>query len=107
MKFEVSPNIAVYVPDLKQAKHYYAEVLGFEEVPTTERWVEFKSGPNRLFIMEDKTFNKNVHELFVQDLDKAKMALLAAGCQIVRWEGKGKDCYIKDPYGMYFNVWEK
>lgn len=46
-------------------------------------------------------------ELFVDDLEKAKEHLLSNGCTILKWEGKGKDCYIEDPYGLRFNIWEK
>ncbi len=46
-------------------------------------------------------------ELFVDDLDTAKAHFLANGCKILRWHGKGKDCYIEDPFGVRFNVWEQ
>jgi len=23
------------------------------------------------------------------------------------WEGKGKDCYMRDPFGLTFNLWEE
>lgn len=28
------------------------------------------------------------------------------GCQVVVWEGGGKPCYMRDPYGFVFNLWE-
>ena len=46
-------------------------------------------------------------EFNVDDLDEAKEYLLANDCTVVKWEGKGKDCYMRDPYGLVFNLWEK
>jgi hypothetical protein len=46
-------------------------------------------------------------EIVVDNLEEAKQHLLDNGFAIVRWEGKGKDCYVKDPFGMIFNVWEE
>ena len=107
MSYEMSPNIAIYVPDIDAARVFYVDTLGFEEVPTKERWLELRSGPNHLFLMESGSESGAVHELFVDDLEKAKQELLSQGCEIIRWEGKGKDCYIKDPFGVLFNIWEK
>ena len=45
-------------------------------------------------------------ELFVEDLEQARDELLAQGCEVVRWRGKGRDCYIRDPFGVTYNLWE-
>ena len=45
-------------------------------------------------------------ELFVDDLEAAKRFLTDNGCKIIRWEGLGKDCYIEDPFGLRFNIWQ-
>ena len=107
MSFEISPNIAVYVNDLNKAKEFYVGALGFKETPSSERWVELRSGPNNLFLMQSDSESGAVHELFVNDLEKAKSKLLAQGCEVIRWEGVGKDCYVRDPFGIIFNVWEQ
>ncbi|MBI2845393.1 MAG: hypothetical protein HYX86_02480 [Chloroflexi bacterium] len=48
-----------------------------------------------------------VFEFIVADLEEAKGELLAAGCQVVRWEGKGRPCYMRDPFGFTFNLYEE
>lgn len=68
MIYEMSPNIAIYVQDISLAKEFYVGVLGFIELESPERWVELKSGPNRIFLMESKKEQGSVHELFVKDL---------------------------------------
>ena len=105
MKYTFSPNIAVYVKDLEKARRFYVDSLGFESIASTERWIELRSASTNLFLMRADT-EFQVHELFVKDIDKAREDLISSGCEIIRWEGKGKDCYIKDPNGMFFNIWE-
>ncbi len=107
MSYEMSPNIAIYVSDLDRAKEFYIKTLGFAEIPSSERWVELRSGPNNLFLMECNSETGPVHELFVEDLNRAEDKLLAQGCKVIRWRGKGQDCYVEDPFGVRFNVWEK
>ncbi len=46
-------------------------------------------------------------EFCVDDLDVARDSLISKGCRVIKWEGKGKDCYLKDPFGMIFNLWEE
>jgi predicted enzyme related to lactoylglutathione lyase len=46
-------------------------------------------------------------ELFVDDLAEARKRLEANGCKVLRWRGKGQDCYIQDPFGVIFNIWEE
>jgi hypothetical protein len=45
-------------------------------------------------------------ELLVDDLEDARDELVANGCEILRWRGRGQDCYIKDPFGVIFNLWK-
>jgi len=40
----------------------------------------------------------------VPDLDAAKSALLAAGCTAVEENPAVPRCYIRDPYGLVFNI---
>jgi len=48
-----------------------------------------------------------VLEYLVNNLEAAKEYLLKNGCETVKWEGKGRDCYMKDPFGTIFNLWEE
>ena len=58
-------------------------------------------------ILEDDVLSGPVMELFVEDLEKAREILVANGCKVLRWRGKGQDCYIQDPFGVIFNIWEQ
>ena len=69
--------------------------------------LHIRSGDLNLYIMDNDDLRGTVMEFNVDDLDEAKEYLLANDCTVVKWEGKGKDCYMRDPYGLVFNLWEK
>ena len=45
-----------------------------------------------------------VFELLVPDVQAAKRELIAAGCAIVEEDPSVPRCYIRDPYGVVFNL---
>jgi catechol 2,3-dioxygenase-like lactoylglutathione lyase family enzyme len=106
MKVKMSSNIAVRTKNSLEAVEFYSEVLGFKPRPENQTHTDLDATPLNLFIIEDTEFSGLVLELFVDNLETAKEQLLAKGCEIIRWEGKGKDCYIRDPFGVTFNLWE-
>jgi len=105
MPYKFSRCISFPTADRDRAADFYEKVLGFEVVERQDRFVEFKAEQNRIFI--DQSDNRGpVMELIVPDLEKAKQHLIKNGCHILTWNGKGKDCYIRDPFGFLFNIWE-
>jgi catechol 2,3-dioxygenase-like lactoylglutathione lyase family enzyme len=107
MIFRMSPNVAVRTERLAEAVEFYNNVLGFENRSDDPELADLDAGPLRLFVIEDQEFRGPVMELFVDDLEQARQTLVANGCQVLRWRGKGQDCYVKDPYGVIFNIWEE
>ncbi len=45
-----------------------------------------------------------VLEVTVADVTEAKQRLVAAGCEIVKDEPDFPRCYVKDPYGLIYNL---
>ena len=108
MKFKMSPNVAVRTQkQFDEALKFYTNVLGFENRSTDPELGDFDANPINLFVLEDDEFRGPVMELFVEDLEEARKYLEANGCKILRWRGKGQDCYIEDPFGVRYNVWEQ
>lgn len=107
MIFRMSPNVAVRTRRLSEAVQFYTNVLGYENRTDDQDLADLDAGPLRLFVIEDQEFRGPVMELFVDDLEKARETLVANGCQVLRWRGKGQDCYVKDPFGVIFNIWEE
>ena len=108
MKFQMSPNVAVRTQkQFDEALEFYKNVLGFENRSTDPNLGDFDANPINIFVLEDDEFRGPVMELFVEDLEEARKYLEANGCKILRWRGKGQDCYIEDPFGVRYNVWEQ
>jgi catechol 2,3-dioxygenase-like lactoylglutathione lyase family enzyme len=107
MIFKMSPNVAVRTERLSEAVEFYSKVLGFENRSDDPQLADLDANPLRMFVIEDQEIRGPVMELFVDDLEKARQILVANGCQVLRWRGKGQDCYVKDPFGVIFNIWEE
>ena len=105
MKFRMSPNVAVRTEQVSDAVEFYSTVLGFTNRSTSPDQADLDANPLNLFIIEDHEISGPVMELFVDDLEQARDELLAHGCKVLRWRGKGQDCYIQDPFGVVFNLW--
>jgi catechol 2,3-dioxygenase-like lactoylglutathione lyase family enzyme len=103
----MSPNVAVPTVRTGEAALFYSEVLGFPRREGPGGVDVIGADPITLFITDDAELHGPVLELFVDDVEAARDTLVARGCEVVRWEGKGRDCYVRDPYGVTFNLWEE
>ncbi len=106
MKVKMSPNVAVRTDRYQEALDFYSNVFGFENRSQDPDLGDFDASPLRLFVIEDSELSGLVHELFVEDLETARDELVNAGCEVIRWRGKGQDCYLRDPFGVVYNLWE-
>lgn len=107
MKIEMSPNVAVRTDRYQEALAFYASVFGFENRSDDPDLGDFDASPLRMFVIEDSELQGLIHELFVEDLETARGVLVEAGCEVIRWRGKGQDCYLRDPFGVIYNLWEE
>ena len=105
MKYKMSCCVCLQTPAQKQALAFYRDVIGLPVKCDDRAIVELDASPIRLFLDQGEP-RELIFELLVPDLEAAKKELTAAGCKIIRWEGKGKCCYIRDPFGQMFNLFE-
>jgi catechol 2,3-dioxygenase-like lactoylglutathione lyase family enzyme len=105
MPFKLSRCISLRHPARDHVVKFYKNVLGFEVVDKIGEASELNTDPIRFFVDQAEP-RELVLELLVPDLEAARIELVEAGCRVVKWEGKGKDCYIRDPFGTTFNLWE-
>lgn len=105
MSFKFSRCICLQSPDAEKALAFYRDVLKLPQVNATDEMPELKAENNRLFF-DAGELRGPILEFIVPDLEKAKAELLAAGCTVIRWDGKGGCCYLQDPFGFWFNLWE-
>ena len=107
MKFWMSPNVSIRTDQFAEAVRFYNQVIGFEIRSQGDTTADLDASPLNLFIDDDRELEGPVMELFVDDLEAAREVLVANGCEVLRWKGKGQDCYIQDPFGVRFNIWEE
>lgn len=105
MPFKMSGNLLLAHPEAKEAAAFYKETFGLTVYEETSDETGFTTGDNILYFAQEPE-SGFVYEYYVPDLEVARKELEAKGCQVVVWEGKGKPCYMRDPYGFVFNLWE-
>lgn len=106
MKFKVSDRSAVQVKDAAAAAEFYGGVLGLP-ISEEEGFHSVAAGPLTLYIDPSEIGEGIVLELCVADVEAARTYLTARGCKVLRWEGVGKVCFIEDPFGIRFNLWQE
>jgi catechol 2,3-dioxygenase-like lactoylglutathione lyase family enzyme len=106
MPYKVSRCIAFQIPNRQKAIDFYTEVLGLKLKNEQGDMPEIDTGHIRLFLDEGEPMPP-IMELIVPNIEAARQELMENGCEVIRWEGKGKPCYIKDPFGFLFNVYEE
>ena len=107
MKFRMSTNVSVRTDRFNDALRFYNQVIGFELRKQGAGSADLDANPLTLFVDDDQELAGPVMELFVDDLEAAREVLVANGCKVLRWKGKGQDCYVQDPFGVRFNIWEE
>jgi len=89
--------------DLGAVKAYYAGELGFPIVLDTDSMVGFDTGELTLYYERGEP-GPPVFEFFVDDVVKAKSRLIAAGCEMVEEDPSRPRLYVRDRFGLVFNV---
>lgn len=105
MPFTFSRCLCLQAPDADKVLRFYRDIMGLPMVNANDAPPELRAGQNQLFFDNGEPRGP-IMEFNVPDLEKAKEELIAAGCTVVRWEGKGRCCYMQDPFGFWFNLWE-
>lgn len=101
--FDSTRDVIIKVPDMQQAQDFYTGVMGLKQTERYESCIGFETGGFRLFVEQGKEPGP-VFEFLVPDLEAAKQKLLAAGCRIVEDDPKAPRLYMRDPYGLTFNL---
>jgi catechol 2,3-dioxygenase-like lactoylglutathione lyase family enzyme len=95
-------DILIQAPDPKKAAQFYVEQLGF--TVTSETPMIGLHGENiNLFIEQGPTLGP-VLEVTVANVEEAKHRLVRSGCEIVKDEPDFPRCYVKDPFGLIYNL---
>ncbi|MGA7674706.1 MAG: VOC family protein [Rhizomicrobium sp.] len=98
-----SADILVQAPDPKQAALFYIKQLGFEITDETPDLISLRGKRINLFIERGPALGP-VLEVTVDDVEQAKRRLVMSGCEIVKDEPDFPRCYVKDPFGLIYNL---
>jgi catechol 2,3-dioxygenase-like lactoylglutathione lyase family enzyme len=96
-------DILIQAPDPKTAAAFYVDELGFEITGETETLICIHGPKINLFIEQGPALGP-VLEVRVANVEKAKDQLTNRGCEIVRDEPDFPRCYVKDPFGLIYNL---
>jgi Glyoxalase-like domain len=96
-------DILIQAQDPKHAASFYVEQLGFEITGETPRMVSLHGEHINLFIERGPALGP-VLEVTVASVEEAKLRLVESGCEIVKDEPDFPRCYVKDPFGLIYNL---
>jgi len=101
--FKASRDIIIRTEKWSEALRFYESVLGLPITERSETIAGFETGAFCLYVERGKEHGP-VFDFLVPDIQEAKRQLVAAGCTVIEENPEIPRCYIKDPYGMIFNV---
>ena len=96
-------DILIQAKDPKTAARFYVDQLGFSITDDNPRMVALHGDNINLFIEPGPPLGP-VLEVTVDDVDQTKARLKQSGCEIVKDEPAWPRCYVKDPYGLIYNL---
>jgi predicted enzyme related to lactoylglutathione lyase len=96
-------DILIQAPDAEKAALFYVNHLGFEITDNNPKMIGLHGKHINLFI-EPGPFLGPVLEVTVDNVVDAKQRLVEEGCEVVKDEPDFPRCYVKDPFGLIFNL---
>jgi predicted enzyme related to lactoylglutathione lyase len=96
-------DILIQAQDPRTAARFYVELLGFEITDDNPKMIGLHGKHINLFIEPGSPLGP-VLEVTVDNVEHTKAQLLKNGCEIVKNEPEFPRCYIKDPYGLIYNL---
>ncbi len=96
-------DILIQAENLENAASFYVNHLGFEITGETAQLVSLHGKHINLFIERGPSLGP-VLEVTVENVEEAKLRLLKNGCEIIKDEPDFPRCYVKDPFGLIYNL---
>jgi len=98
-----SRDVIVRTNRWPQAISFYEQVLGFAVASRTQGMIGFETGAFRLYVETGEPHGP-VFDLLVPDVAAARARLIEAGCTVIEEDASLPRCYLRDPFGVVFNV---
>ena len=98
-----SRDVILRTPDWAEALRFYETVLGFPLAMREATLAGFETGSIRLYV-EAGEAHVPVFDFLVADVGATRDRLLAAGCTLLEEDPALPRCYLRDPFGLTFNL---
>ena len=96
-------DILIQAPDPKNAAFFYVQQLGFQITGETPNMISLHGEHINLFIELGPALGP-VLEVTVANVEEARRRLEKSGCEVVKDEPDFPRCYVKDPFGLIYNL---
>jgi hypothetical protein len=96
-------DILIQAPDPKKAAAFYVDHLDFEITGEEPQMISLHGKHINLFIERGPALGP-VLEVTVDSVEAARLRLVKNGCEVVKDEPDFPRCYVKDPYGLIYNL---
>jgi predicted enzyme related to lactoylglutathione lyase len=96
-------DILLQAADPKKAAAFYTEQLGFAVTGETPDMINIHGPHINLFIERGPALGP-VFEITVASVEEAKLQFVKNGCEIVKDEPNFPRCYVRDPFGLIYNL---
>ena len=96
-------DILIQAPEPVEAAAFYVNQLGFEITGEEPNMISLHGKHINLFIERGPALGP-VLEVFVGDVQDASKRLTEHGCEIVLDQPEFPRIYVKDPYGLIYNL---
>ena len=96
-------DVLIQAVEPKAAAAFYTAELGFVIDEDTPNMISLRGNHINLFIERGPALGP-VLEVTVDDVEAAKARLLEQKCVMVKDEPEFPRCYIKDPFGLIYNL---
>ena len=96
-------DILIQAEDPAKAASFYVKILGFEITDNNPNMIGLHGKNINLFIEPGPALGP-VLEVTVDNVAEARVRLLANGCEIVKDEPHFPRCYVRDPFGLIYNI---
>ena len=98
-------DVLIQAEDPMKAADFYVKQLGFKITEKKRNMISLHGKNINMFIEKGPALGP-VFEVTVKNLKTAKSNLPKKGCKIVKDEPDFPRTYIKDPYGLIYNITE-
>jgi len=96
-------DILIQAKDPNQAASWYVDQLGFGISGESPEMISLHGENINLFIERGPALGP-VLEVIIGDVAEAKLRLVKNGCEIVKDEPDFPRCYVRDPFGLIYNL---